>query len=164
MGAGKSHVGRLLARRLGRDFMDSDALIEADQGMAVSEIFKQKGEAQFRVLEREKILSLLKSDAPRVIATGGGAVTIPQVMEAVKDQAVSIWLSADCKTLFQRVSSDTGRPLLQVEDPLKRLKTLLEQRKNLYAQADITIDVTEKDPEEIVENICAALPRFCDIE
>lgn len=164
MGAGKSYVGRLLAQRLGRDFMDSDTLIEADQGMAISEIFKQKGEAQFRVLEREKILSLLKSDEPAVIATGGGAVTTSEVMKAVKEQAVSIWLSADCKTLFDRIASDTGRPLLQVDDPLKRLETLLGQRKHLYAQADITVDVTEKSPEDIVENICAALPRFCDIE
>lgn len=152
MATGKTEVGRLLARRLGYTFVDADSIIEAEQNMPITEIFKRFGEPHFRDIESNVIkrLSLMEN---AVISTGGGAVLRQENMDNLRRNGIIICLRARPETIYERTKHDTSRPLLQVEDPLKRIRELLEFRKPYYEQADIMIDTDEKSPEEIVAEI-----------
>ena len=138
MGAGKTTVGRRLAARLKRPFLDSDEEIEKAAQMSIPEIFAQRGEAEFRAGETRVIARVLKTQDV-VLATGGGAFVHPETRALVKQQAVSVWLKAEIDILFERVSRRSNRPLLKTANPRATLEKLIEDRYPLYAEADVTV-------------------------
>ncbi len=156
MGAGKTTVGRRLASKLQRHFIDSDEEIEAAAGMTIDDIFKTHGEADFRAGEVRVIARLLR-DANIVLGTGGGAFINPETRALVKSSALSVWIKADFELLFSRVARRSHRPLLRTANPRETLKQLIDARYPIYAEADVT--VTSKDvPQDIVaEEVIAAL-------
>ena len=130
-GCGKSTVGRHLARQLGLHFTDSDTEIERRIGMPIREFFDQHGEAAFRDVEQDVIDELTQTDST-LLATGGGAVLRPSNREALHARTHVFYLRATAEELHRRLRHDTQRPLLQVEDPLKRLRELYRDRDPLY--------------------------------
>jgi shikimate kinase len=130
-GCGKSTVGRHLARQLGLHFTDSDTEIERRIGMPIREFFDQHGEAAFRDVEQDVIDDLTQNDST-LLATGGGAVLRPSNREALHARTHVFYLRATAEELHRRLRHDTQRPLLQVEDPLKRLRELYRDRDPLY--------------------------------
>jgi shikimate kinase len=156
MGAGKTSVGRRLAARLERDFLDADSEIEEAAGMSIADIFTTHGEAHFRDGER-KVIARLLDEQGQVLATGGGAFMDPDTRALIKRQAVSVWLKADLDVLFQRVSRRSTRPLLNQENPKGVLEGLMHERYPIYAEADITVVSDDIPHEDMVERIVAAL-------
>jgi shikimate kinase len=156
MGAGKSSVGRRLARSLGLPFRDADTEIEKAAGRTVSDIFAQYGEVEFRQGERKVIARLLR-DPPHVLATGGGAFVDPETRALLKAGAVTIWLKASLDTLAHRVARRDTRPLLKGKDPRQVLSELMERRHPIYAQADLVVETTEDSHMAAVAAVIAAL-------
>ena len=150
MGAGKTTVGRRVASKLGRRFVDSDDAIEKAAGMGIEEIFANRGEADFRAGETRVIARLLR-EGGLVLATGGGAFINPETRALIKAGAVSVWIKADFELLFARVSRRSNRPLLKTADPRQSLKQLIEVRYPIYAEADATAISTEV-PQDVVAN------------
>jgi shikimate kinase len=130
-GCGKSTVGRHLARQLGLDFADSDTEIERRLGCSIREFFDREGEDAFRDVEQQVIDELTAGD-DQVLATGGGAVLRPANREALHDRCQVFYLRSNPEELFRRLRRDTHRPLLQVADPLRRLRELFRERDPLY--------------------------------
>lgn len=148
MGAGKTTVGRRLASRLNRHFLDSDEEIEKAAQMSIPEIFEQRGEPEFRAGETRVIARVLK-DGDIVLATGGGAFVNPDTRALVKSEAISIWLKAEIDILFERVSRRSNRPLLKTANPRATLEKLIEDRYPIYAEADVTV-VSRDVPQDVV--------------
>jgi shikimate kinase len=158
MGAGKTSVGRRLARLLGAPFRDSDAEIEKAAGMSVAEVFARYGEPHFRQGERRVIERLLHTRPPAVIATGGGAFIEPATRAAIRAAAVSVWLRADLDLLWERVRGRPGRPLLDRPDPQATLAEIDARRRPVYAGADLTVDsLAGVSHEGMARRILAAL-------
>jgi shikimate kinase len=156
MGAGKSCIGRRLATRLDLPFIDADREIEDAAGCSIPEIFERHGEQAFRDGERRVILRLL--DGPVcVLATGGGAFMDPRTRQTVRGRAISIWLRADLDLLTRRVARRNDRPLLQVDDPRRKLEELIAVRYPVYAEADVTVDSQDGPPDATLERVIAAL-------
>lgn len=133
-GGGKSTVGRQLARRLGRNFADSDHVIEQRISCSISTFFEREGEERFRDVETEVLRELV--DRPGlVLATGGGAVLREENRRLLGERTVCIYLRSNAEELFRRVRHDRRRPLLQVPDPLGRLRDMIARRDPLYRQA-----------------------------
>ena len=140
MGAGKTTLGRLLARQLGFEFFDSDRVIEERTGVDIPTIFDYEGEAGFRKRESIVIEELTKLDHI-VLATGGGAILSPKNREALRRQGFVVYLKVSIRQQLIRTSRDQSRPLLQTENPEQRLQKLAEERNHLYESiADFTID------------------------
>jgi shikimate kinase len=159
MGAGKSAVGRRLAKALGAPFADADEEIVAAAGMTIPDIFAAYGEAEFRELERRVVARLL-AGRPAVLALGGGAFIDPQTRARVKAGGCSVWLRADLDTLVARTARKKGtRPLLLQGEPRQILAGLLERRYPIYAEADHIIDTAEQPPEHVVDAIVEILRR-----
>ncbi|MGB3898039.1 MAG: shikimate kinase [Mesorhizobium sp.] len=158
MGAGKSVVGRCLARRLGLEFRDSDGEIEMASRMSIPDLFALYGEAEFRALEHRVIRRLLRQDAI-VLATGGGAFANDVTRAEIEAAGVSVWLRADLDTLYERVSRRSHRPLLQAEDPRAVLAGLLAAREPTYAQADITVATGSQPLSVVVDQVLEALAK-----
>jgi shikimate kinase len=157
MGSGKSTAGRHLAQQLGYRFMDADTSVEQVAGRPIPEIFATDGEAEFRRLEAA-VLNQIASWHSLVVATGGGVVTQPQNWGQLH-QGVVIWLDAPKALLLQRLAADpTPRPLMEAPDPAARLAELLEQRRPLYAQADLHIEQDGRPAEQVAAQILEALP------
>jgi len=132
-GSGKSTVGRQLARQLGWRFVDADHAIEQRIGGPIRAFFEQQGEPAFRDLEQDVMAELCAAErAPQVLATGGGAVLRPANREALRQGCVVVYLKSTPEDLFRRLRHDSQRPLLQVGDPLKRLRELFRERDPLY--------------------------------
>jgi shikimate kinase len=139
-GSGKSTVGRHLARRLGVDFVDSDAVIERRLGETIRGFFEREGEDAFRDVEQE-VIAELTSSTNAVLATGGGAVLRPANQEALRQRSTVVYLRATPEDLLRRVRRDTQRPLLQVDDLPSRLRQLHDQRDPLYRRiAHFTVE------------------------
>jgi shikimate kinase len=132
-GSGKSTVGRQLSRRLVLPFFDSDHVIEQRLGCSIREYFAQQGEAAFRDLEQE-VIAELAAGPNCVLATGGGAVLRPPNRECLRASGQVIYLRSTPEEVFRRVRHDGNRPLLQVEDPLTRLRSLHAERDPLYRE------------------------------
>ncbi|MDJ0936782.1 MAG: shikimate kinase [Kiloniellales bacterium] len=156
MGAGKSCIGRRLAARLGLPFRDADAEIERAAGCSIEDIFELHGEAAFREGENRVICRLL-TDAPHVLATGGGAFMNPETRAAIGEQAISVWLRADLELMLKRTGRRNNRPLLKRGDPRKILSDLMDQRYPVYGDADLVVDSVDGPPEVTVERVLAAL-------
>lgn len=131
-GCGKSTVGRQLARQLGMRFVDSDAAIEQRLGEPIRSFFERAGEPAFREIETEVLTELLTREGELVLATGGGAVLRDPNREALHAHATVLYLRSTPEELFRRLRHDTQRPLLQVRDPMAKLRELYAQRDPLY--------------------------------
>lgn len=149
MGAGKTAVGRRLAKRLDLPFLDADNEIEKAAGESIKDIFAEHGEAYFRKGEQKVIARLLES-GPQVLATGGGAYMNPETRDAIKALGVSIWLKANLRVLMKRVQRRDHRPLLATGDPEAVMKKLMAERDPVYAGADITVESREVPHDVIV--------------
>lgn len=158
MGAGKSTVGRRLARRLGLPFADADAEIEAAADLSVAEIFERFGESHFRDGER-RVIARLVEGPPRVIATGGGAFIDPDTRALILARCIAIWLDGDVEILAERVGRRGHRPLLKGKDAKSLLRGLAEARNPIYAEAHLAIRTEAAPHAKIVERIVAALGR-----
>ena len=157
MGAGKSHLGRLLAARMGLAFFDLDAAIEAAAGLSINALFATEGEAGFREREARALADVL-GGSPAVIATGGGAVLADANRAAMRERGRVVYLSVDPATQLARVSGSTTRPLLQATDPAVRLATLQAIREPLYREvADLVFDTTPLSPEAAADALAARL-------
>ncbi|MBI4161576.1 MAG: shikimate kinase [Acidobacteria bacterium] len=155
MGAGKTTVGTLLARRLGWSFVDIDQEIQRREGRTIREIFQTDGEAQFRRLET-RILHDLPADTPQVVATGGGTITVEANLRFTQSQGLSIWLRCPLEMILQRCRDSRERPLIGGRESIA---ALLARREPFYRRARLHLDTAGASPEEIVDQILAAIPR-----
>ena len=156
MGAGKSTVGRRLARRLGLPFVDSDVEIEEASGSSTAELFEQYGEHDFRDGER-RLVARLVDGSVRVIATGGGAFMDPRTRQLLNERAITIWLDAPIDILAERTGRRNNRPLLRDGNRAATLSRLSEERGSMYAEAQIHIRSGKGAHADVVEVIVAAL-------
>lgn len=156
MGAGKSTVGRRLAKRLGLPFVDSDSAIEQAAGASAAEVFERYGEEDFRDGERRLVARLIEGDV-RVIATGGGAFVDPNTRKLLNERAITIWLDAPIEVLAERTSRRDTRPLLRNGDPAATLARLAEQRRDSYSEAQIHIRSVGGAHSDVVDAILDAL-------
>jgi len=153
MGAGKTTVGKLLAKTLGKTFYDSDHEIERRTGVNIPLIFELEGEPGFRKREAQAIAELARLDNV-ILATGGGAVLLPENRQVLASRGQVIYLRANVDELCNRTRGDRNRPLLQTEKPRERLQTLYQQRDPLYLEvADMVIDTGGQPVGAIVSQI-----------
>ena len=159
MGSGKTSTGRPLAERLGYGFVDADAVIEQAAGCSIPDIFDRDGEAGFRSLESQ-VLSAISQRHSLVVATGGGVVTQPENW-GMLHSGIVIWLDVVPDQLLQRLNADsTVRPLLQTADPEAALNALLNERRPLYAEADLTVVINDEPPEAVADGILQLVPSL----
>ena len=172
MGAGKSTVGRLLARRLGLCFVETDDMIVAEEGASIPEIFARDGEARFRDLEAE-VLDLLGDKGGHVISTGGGFPCGKGVMDRLRALGTVVWLVADFDAAYDRATRLGGRPMLAARSR-EESRRLFEARKAYYGQAHVAIDSTHLGVDQVASRIvrhirererarglASRLPRAC---
>ena len=163
MGAGKTTVGRLLARRLKRSFFDSDEQIERRCGVRIPVIFEIEGEAGFRARETQVIAELCALQNA-VLATGGGAVLAEENRRAIAARGVVVYLHARPPHLWQRVRHDRNRPLLATADPQKRLEELYAERDPLYREvADLVIDTGKQGVQILAKDLLTRLEGICSL-
>jgi shikimate kinase len=156
MGAGKTTVGRRLAERLGWAYLDSDQQCAEATGRTVPEIFAEDGEAAFRAVETGVLSTALTGTEPVVVSAAGGTVLSEANRALMAASGTVVWLRADPSVLARRVGAGEGRPLLD-DDPPAVLAGLVAERRDLYASvADVTIDVDDLRPEQVVDRILAA--------
>jgi len=151
MGAGKSTVGRMLARRLGRCFVETDAMITAREGRSIPEIFVDRGEPYFRQLEAE-VLEALTDKRGHVVATGGGFPCAPGVMDRLLQLGTVVWLAADFDAVYARANRVGGRPMLagrSAEDAA----ALYRARQDFYRRAHLALDTTRMTVDAVVGRI-----------
>ena len=155
MGAGKSVCGRLLARRLGRCFVETDDMIVAREGRSIPEIFRDEGEERFRQLETETLDALtLKSGD--VIATGGGLPCREGRMERLRELGTVVWLDGDIHELLERARRVGNRPMLDGRSS-DEIEELYRARRPYYGRAHLTIDTTGRSVDQVVSLVLAAL-------
>ncbi len=153
MGAGKTSVGRLLAKRLGKAFYDSDQVIESRTGVKIPIIFDVEGETGFRHRERAVIDEISGLDGI-ILATGGGAVLNEHNRECLRSRGTVVYLRASVQDLWNRTRQDKNRPLLQTTDPLARLAELHAQRDPIYRElAHVTMDTGRQSLRALVERL-----------
>lgn len=157
MGAGKSVVGRLVARRLDCAFVDADDAVEARAGRPIPQIFADDGEDRFRDLETAVLADLVDTEQRVVVAAGGGAVVRPDNRELLRRRATVVWLRAPVEELVERVGKGSGRPLL-AEDPQRALTALEAQRAPWYAAtAHVVVDTARRRPHEVAAEVVGSL-------
>ena len=157
MGVGKTTVGRRLAKKLGRDFYDSDDEIEAASGRTVAGYFRDHGEAEFRNGER-RVIERLLDGTPIVLATGGGAFIPDATRDILNANALTIWLKGDFNTIMERVSRNREkRPLLRVDDPRAKMRELMDIRHPIYAKAHITVQISRGPHIRTVNKVIRAI-------
>ena len=152
MGVGKSTLGKIVAKKLNLEFIDTDAKIEEKCLMEISTIFKQKGEKFFRLEEEKEVLKSLKKNNC-VIALGGGAFVNKTVRNNILKNAVSVWLDSDLKILSKRTKWNKKRPLLDKENNEITINKLYEERKNIYKMANYRINCSSLNKKNIVDEI-----------
>ena len=159
MGSGKSTIGKQLAKKLEREFFDSDKEIEEKTGVNISLIFEIEGEDGFRARESKMLLELVENH-DSVIATGGGMVLAEENRECLKKNGVVVYLRSSAEKLYERTRKDRNRPLLNTDDRLKTIKELLAERKELYeGLADIIVDTEHQSIRKIHEQIAAKIEQ-----
>ena len=152
MGAGKSSVGQLAAAQLRFRFVDTDELIGARAGKTIPAIFAEEGEPQFREYERA-VVDEFQTFHRTVIATGGGLITIGENLNSLKTHALVICLWASPETIWERVKSQTHRPLLRTPDPLTKIRQLLAEREPFYRRADVLVNTEMRSVKEVVHHV-----------
>jgi shikimate kinase len=152
MGTGKSTIGRLVADALHFTFLDTDAVIEARAGASIEDIFKQHGEPVFREWEK-RIVRELSSRSRTVIATGGGLPVHPENMANLKGHSLVVCLWASADKVYNRVKTQTHRPLLQNGEPLEKIRQLLALREPYYKQADVLVNTEFRSPREVAQQV-----------
>ena len=161
MGAGKTSVGRALARKLGVPFVDSDKEIEAAAGCSVVDIFAMYGEAEFRRVEQRIIARLMETPpVVKVISTGEGAFITPAVREMVTGRALTIWLQAGLDLLVKRTNFRDTRPQLLHADSRKILAQLINERYSTYALADITVETRDESLRKTLGKVICAIEQY----
>jgi len=162
MGAGKTTIGKLLAKNLGKTFHDSDHEIECRTGVHIPLIFELEGEAGFRKRE-SAVIADLTSQQDVVVATGGGAVLAKQNRECLSQNGTVIYLRADATELWHRTRNDKNRPLLQTEDPKARLEQLFAERDPFYCEiADIIVDTGRHSVSTILHQLESQLEQHAN--
>ena len=155
MGTGKSEVGKRLAARLERTFIDTDMVIERELGTSIAQLFTEKGEAYFRAYER-RIIAQTCQQQDCVIATGGGAMVDSVNAELLKKSGLVVCLSASPEVIYGRVKGNVNRPLLQGDDPLTKIRTLISDRAQAYARADIMVETSQRSLDDVIQVVLAA--------
>ena len=159
MGAGKTSVGRRLAKRFNVPFVDADQEIEAAAGCTVAEFFDKYGEPEFRKGEKKVIARILRNE-PCILATGGGAFMSPEIRKCIRQKAISLWLRTEFDVLKTRLSGRSGRPLLQTPNLDETLKTLINERYPVYSEADLVVDSNAGSLDETVDNVFKTINKF----
>lgn len=159
MGVGKTTLGKIVAKKTGLKFIDTDANIEENCSMKISEIFKKKGEKFFRLEENKEVLKSLKK-SNLVIALGGGAFIEKIIRDNVLKSAVSIWLDADLKDLNKRIKWNNKRPLLNEKNNQKKINKLYDERKNIYKLANHKINCNNLSKESIAKKIITFYEKY----
>ncbi len=152
MGTGKTIVGQILAKELGKEFVEMDACIEERNSLKIVDIFAQKGEAYFRGLEKI-LLGELSQKEDLVISCGGGLVCDSDNLKQLKETGAVFALKASVSTIYQRTKGHTHRPILNVDNPPEKIEQLLKKRACCYAQAQYSIDTDDLSPEEVANKI-----------
>jgi shikimate kinase len=156
MGCGKTTTGGLVARRLGWDYRDSDADVEARTGHTVPEIFERDGEAAFRKADAEVLAVACTQEQPTVVSVAGGAVLNAENRKLIRECGTVVWLRAEPQRLADRVGDGVGRPLLE-GDKREIMARLLAERAPYYAEvADAVIDVDHLTPDEVADRVLDA--------
>ena len=154
MGSGKTTVGLRLSYRLRRTVIDTDKEIEREEKRTISDIFAVDGEGYFRDKETVCLQKLLESTGSRIISVGGGLPLREENRRLLHELGQVFYLKASAETIYERVKHDTARPLLQGDDPQGKIRRMLAERDDCYASAaDVTIDVDDKDFEQILSEI-----------
>jgi shikimate kinase len=151
MGAGKSTIGAILAKRLGYGFEDMDKRIEARVGRRIADIFREDGEEAFRGLELEEA-RMVGTLEHRVVAAGGGAFSREATREALQQGALTVWIRCSAEALFARVGHDRSRPLAGNRDIMR---ALLAEREPSYSMADVSVDGSVGSPQQVADRVMA---------
>ncbi len=158
MGAGKSTIGRLLAKHLGLTFRDTDREIEARTGVSISTIFDVEGEEGFRKRE-SSVIDELTALPSTLLATGGGAILDALNRRNLGSRGTVVYLYASVEQQVERTRWDKSRPLLQCDDPESALRSIMEVRDPLYREiADVTVDTDRRKPRAVADEIVERLP------
>ncbi len=158
MGSGKSTIGNIIAKRLNREFCDSDHYIEDRTGVDIARIFDIEGEAGFRDRESKALVDLLSSNN-RVVATGGGSVLRPENQKLLRETGYIVFLDTSVKEQLQRLRRDKKRPLLQTANPRERLESLFAERRPIYLElADLAVKTDKRVARRLAADIISQLP------
>lgn len=165
MGCGKSTMGKRLSYRMRYVLEDTDRLIESKAGMSISEIFARQGEETFRRMETQVLESLVEQGGQRVYSVGGGTPIRAVNRPLLKKLGTVVYLRIRPETVYERLKNDVTRPLLQGEDPMGKIRRLMEQRESAYVEtADVILDVDEMAAEQIAESILRSVRHSPDCE
>lgn len=156
MAVGKSAVGRNLAKKLKRRFVDLDRVIEKREGKKVREIFSENGEPYFRQAEKQALAEVLEQSG-QIIATGGGVIMDQANLDLLKEKTLLVCLTANIEVILKRVGNGGKRPLLKGNNRRERIEQLLGERQNQYAQAHLTVDTSDATIDEVVDKIVEQL-------
>lgn len=160
MGSGKSTTGICLSHKLRCPFDDTDKMIEKNEKKSIPEIFAESGEAYFRDRETQLLRELAKKKTERILSVGGGTPLRVENRKLLHEIGTVVYLKVSAQTVYERLKGDTGRPLLQGDNPMERIKSLLAEREKIYrSAADIIIAVDEKSQTQAADEIAALLER-----
>jgi shikimate kinase len=156
MGAGKSCVGRRLAKKLELPFVDCDKEVEKAAGCSIADFFELYGEEKFRQGE-EKVAKRLLSGTPCILSSGGGTFLSEETRKTAKQKAITVWLKADIELLYKRTKGRNHRPLLRNCNLKERIKELAEKRNHIYEQADIIVETFDENANVTTERVYQAI-------
>ncbi|MGE4214296.1 MAG: shikimate kinase [Anaerotignaceae bacterium] len=160
MGCGKTTLGKKLSMKIKYSFIDTDRYIENKEGTSIAKIFEEKGEAYFRDLEK-KTVEILSKEVGNIIATGGGIIKNEENMHMLRETGIIVYLKATPEHIYRNIANDDTRPLLQGGDKLEKIRSLMEERRELYERyADVTVSVSPGDVNYITERILRELKRY----